>query len=140
MNADGTIASETTGGRTTTFQYDDLSRVTLRIPPGGTNPIITEDDNADGRWRRGVRGAAATTTTVDGFGRPTLMQDSAGLKTVTEYDGEGRVVYEGYPFTGPNGPRSAIEYDPLGRVTRRTIPDGTFTSRTYAPGTVTLTD
>ena len=140
INADGTVASETTGGRTTTFQYDDLSRVTARIPPGGTNPIITEYDNTDGSWMREARGAAATTTTADGFGRPTLMQDSAGVKTVTEYDGEGRVVYEGYPFTGTNGPSTAIEYDPLGRVTRRTNPDGTFTSSTYAPGTVTLTD
>jgi YD repeat-containing protein len=34
----------------------------------------------------------------------------------------------------------AIEYDPLGRVTRRTNPDGTFSTRIYAPGTVTLTD
>ena len=140
INADGTIASETVGGRTTTYQYDDLSRVTSRSPPGGTNPVTTDYDNSDGRWMREARGAAATTTIVDGFGRPTLTQDSAGVKTVTEYDGEGRVVYEGYPFTGTNGPRVAIEYDPFGRVTRRTNPDSTYTTRAYAPGTITLTD
>jgi len=140
INADGSVASETVGGRTTTFQYDDLSRVTLRSPPGGTNPIITDYDNTGGGWVREARGTAATTTTLDGFGRPALTQDSAGVKTATEYDAEGRVAYEGYPFTGTNGPRMAIAYDALGRVTRRTNPDNTFSTRTYAPGIVTLTD
>ena len=140
INADGTVASETAGGRTTTFQYDDLSRVTLTGPPGGTNPVITDYDNTDGSWVRQARGTAATTTTLDGFGRPTLTHDSAGVKAATEYDAEGHVASEGYPFTGTNGPRVAIEYDALGRVTRRTNPDSTFSTRTYAPGTVTVTD
>jgi YD repeat-containing protein len=140
INADGTVASEIAGGRTTTFQYDDLSRVSVRSPPGGTNPIITEYDNIDGSWVREARGTAATTTTFDGFGRPTLTQDSAGVKTATAYDAEGHIASEGYPFTGTNGPRIAIEYDALGRVTRRINPDSTFSTRTYAPGTVTLTD
>src|SRR4030095_8435477 len=140
INADGTVASETAGGRTTTFQYDDLSRVTLTGPPGGTNPVITDYDNTDGTWVRQARGTAATTTTLDGFGRPTLTHDSAGVKAATEYDAEGHVASEGYPFTGTNGPRVAIEYDALGRVTRRTNPDSTFSTRTYAPGTVTVTD
>jgi YD repeat-containing protein len=140
INADGTVASETAGGRTTTFQYDDLSRITLRNPPGGGNPIITEYDNTDGSWLRETRGTAATMTTLDGFGRPTLTQDNAGVKTAAEYDAEGRVAYEEYPFNGTSGPRLAVGYDALGRVTRRTNPDGTFSTRIYAPGTVTLTD
>ena len=140
VNGDGTVASETVGNRTTTFQYDDLSRVTSRSPPGGTNPIITDYDNSGGSWLREARGTALTTTTIDGFGRPLLREDGAGVKTATQYDGEGRVIYEGYPFTGANGPRAAIDYDPLGRVTRRTNPDSTFSTRTYTPGTVTLTD
>ena len=140
INADGTVASETAGGRTTSFQYDDLSRLTVRNPAGGTNPIITDYDNTDGSWMREARGTAATTTTLDGFGRPTLTQDNAGVKTATQYDAEGRVAYEGYPFTGATGPRIANEYDALGRVTRRTNTDNTFSNRTYAPGTVTVTD
>ena len=140
INADGTIASETVGSRTSTFQYDDLSRVTLRSPPGGTNPIITDYDNSDGGWAREVRGTVAVTTTLDGFGRPILTQDSAGVKTTTQYDAEGRVLYEGFPFTGTNGPRIAIDYDALGRVTRRTNSDSTFSTRTYSPGIVTVTD
>ena len=140
INADGTVASESVGRRTTTFQYDDLSRLISKSPPGGTKPIITDYDNIDGSWWRESRGTAATTTTLDGFGRPTLMEDNAGVKTATDYDAEGRVVFEGYPFTSTNGPRVTIEYDPFGRVTRRTNPDGTFTTRTYAPGTTTLTD
>jgi YD repeat-containing protein len=140
INVDGTVASETASGRTTTFQYDDLSRVTFSSPPGGTNPSVTDYDNLDGSWLRQTRGTAVTTTIVDGFGRPTLTQDGAGVKSATEYDAEGRVALEGYPFTGTDGPRVAIEYDPFGRVTRRTNPDGTFTTRTYTPGSVTLTD
>jgi YD repeat-containing protein len=140
INADGTVASETAGGRTTTFQYDDLSRITMRSPPGGVNPIITEYDETDGTWVRETRGPAVSTTTLDGFGRPTVTEDSAGVKTAAEYDAEGRLAYEGYPFTGTSGPRLAVEYDALGRVTRRTNPDGTFSTRAYAPGTVTIAD
>src|SRR5919201_557500 len=55
INPDGTIASETSNGRTTTFQYDDLSRVTMMRPPGGTNPIVTEYDDTAGSWVRQTR-------------------------------------------------------------------------------------
>ena len=140
INPDGTVASATSNGRTTTFQYDDLSRITLTVPPGGTNPISTEYDNTAGSWVRESRGTAFTKTTADGFGRSTLTENSVGVKRTTEYDGEGRVVYEGYPFTGTTSPGVAIEYDALGRETRRTNSDSTFSARAYGPGTVTLTD
>ena len=54
INPDGTVASETRAGRTTSYQYDNLFRVTSTQPPGGTNAIITEYDNEGQlRLRRG---------------------------------------------------------------------------------------
>jgi YD repeat-containing protein len=147
INLDGTIASESKGGRTTTFGYDLLSRVTSVQPPGGTNPTITEYDGA-GTWIRTTRGASVIKTTLDGFGRPTLIEKGVGaeiVKTRTEYDAEGRVVYEGYPFSGSADRGTRIEYDALSRVTRRINPsvdpnNPTFSTLTYSPGSVVITD
>jgi hypothetical protein len=67
------------------------------------------------------------------------------VKTRTEYDAEGRVVYEGYPFSGSADRGTRIEYDPLSRVTRRINPsvdpnNPTFSTLTYSPGSVVITD
>jgi YD repeat-containing protein len=67
------------------------------------------------------------------------------VKTRTEYDAEGRVVYEGYPFSGSADRGTRIEYDPLSRVTRRINPsvdpnNPPFSTLTYSPGSVVITD
>ena len=144
INADGTIASQTSAGRTTAFTYDahyDTFRVTRTQPPGGTNPIAMDYDLAAAAWVRMTRGTSVETTTLDGFGRPVqLDKNSIGVTARTEYDAEGRTVYEGYPVTGTADLGSALEYDALHRLTRRTNPDGTSTARSYGPGTVTVVD
>jgi YD repeat-containing protein len=47
INADGTVASETRRGFTTSFEYDDLGRVEKVTPPAG-DEIVTEYDNVGG--------------------------------------------------------------------------------------------
>jgi YD repeat-containing protein len=58
INPDGTVASETRAGRTTTFQYDPLERYfTQTQPPGGpsqSNPIVVTVD-PDRQWMRTSR-------------------------------------------------------------------------------------
>lgn len=141
INPEGTVASETRAGRLTSFGYDDLFRITTTQPPGGTAPIITSYDNAGGAWVRVTRGSSITTTTVDGFGKPIGTTNSVGVQTRTRYDAEGRKTYEGYPF-GPGLPDigATIQYDGLGRVVRRTNPDGTYIQNTYGDGTVAIRD
>jgi YD repeat-containing protein len=143
VNADGTIADETRGvgsshPRKTTFGYDSLMRVTSTTPPA-SNTITTIYDNTAGASVVVTRGTSATTTTLDGFGRPIATVNNVGVRTTTRYDADGRVSYEGYPFTSADmGAR--IEYDALGRVKRRTNPDNTVVLYAYGAGTVTITD
>ena len=139
INPEGTVEWETRGGRTTRFSYDALFRIANTQPPGGTNPIITEYDNAGGIWVRVRRGDAWLKTTLDGFGRPIATENSVGVKTTTRYDAEGRKTKEGYPFIGSNDIGVDITYDALGRVTRRTNPDGSFSENSYDDGAGRIT-
>ena len=43
INPDGTVASDTTNGRTTVYHYDDLMRLRRQDPPEGVNSISTAD-------------------------------------------------------------------------------------------------
>jgi hypothetical protein len=62
INSDGTVHSETRGGATTTFVYDDLMRLRQRQPPSAmpaANITHTSYDNADGAWTEVQRGPNA---------------------------------------------------------------------------------
>ncbi len=143
INPDGAVASESKAGRTTAYFYDDLSRP-IRIQPPGyptlSNATTIEYDNVAGAAVTTRRGASVVTTTLDGFGRPVATANGVGIKRTTRYDAEGRKVYEGYPFTGTSDIGTTVTYDPLGRVVRRTNPDGSYNERTYGDGTVTIRD
>jgi len=152
INPDGTVASEKNGGRETTYTYDDLSRITMIHPPAGgdaaSNPIFTDYDNEGGAWVRTKRGEGTPSysqviTTLDGFGRPIATEDNANAHTRTAYDAEGRVSYQGMPYT-PNvddgDVGTVIEYDGLGRVLKETHSDGKFRQYAYSGNTLTVTD
>jgi YD repeat-containing protein len=115
INLDGTVASETRGGRTTSFEYDALSRITKTTPPGSPSHEITRA-YPNGTQVRVTRGAAETTSTLDGFGRPVEVSGPASTVRLT-YDVFGRKTSETLPFT-PNGtvPTITYEYDDLGRL------------------------
>ena len=95
VDPEGTVHSETQAGRTTIFTYDDLFRISRTDPPNGTNFILTNYNNTDGSTVAVQRGSSTVTTTLDGFGRPTLTSNSVGIQTRTAYDAEGRKTYEG---------------------------------------------
>jgi YD repeat-containing protein len=146
INPDGTVASETQAGRTTTYQYDQLGRIVELQPPGGTTKTETIYDPA-GHWVRVVRGPDFTETTLDGFGRPIGTVDARNVHTTTLYDAEGRVVQQSLPFTpgvGVGEIRTTTTYDALGRVLERIHPGvGAAPPRVtynYGPGTVTIWD
>jgi YD repeat-containing protein len=145
INQDGTIASETIGGYTTTYVYDNAGRLTHLRPagyPSLSSETITTYDNASGASVTVERGASQTVTTLDGFGRP-IATTGNGIRTVTRYDPLGRPKFQGYPVD-VNDPDigATIEYnDPFGRETKRIHPGGTTSvQRTYGPDTVTVTD
>jgi YD repeat-containing protein len=141
INADGTVKSETRANRTTTYEYDDLSRVKKVILPGGTNHIVTTYA-PDGSTITTTRGPSEVKTTLDGFGRPIRTENSRGVTTITKYDPLGRTKYAGIPFTPTSGSDRGLEirYDSLGRIIEEKNPGGTSRTRSYAGNTVTTTD
>lgn len=147
ISPDGTTQSETQAGRTSSFEYDPLGRVTEAQPPGGSNATLTEYD-PNGAWVRTTRGTtpattSISTTTLDGFGRPIRVVNAVGVESRMTYDAEGRKNYEGYPFIagiGSGDIGATITYDALDRIRRRTNPDSTFAEWTYGPGTITIRD
>ena len=156
INIDGTLASETRRGFTTSFLYDALMRETKRTPPVG-NPTLTTYDNAHGREvtvSRGpggglTSGGSRVTTTLDGFGRAIGAANNLSdpVKTVTSYDACGRTIFEAYPFTGSAGlaKGASFAYDALGRLVERKEPNDTSGEDeiryAYGPGLkVTITD
>jgi YD repeat-containing protein len=139
IKPEGTIASETRAGRETTFTYDDLFRVKVTQPPGA-NAIMTDYHDDDWSAITVSRGASFTTTALDGFGRPIGTTNSAGVKTTTRHDADGRATYRGYPFTGAADVGVSIAYDGLGRVIRETNSDESYRDIAYGNGTVTITD
>ena len=161
VNADGTIADETRGvstanERTTAYKYDGAFRIEKVVPPqppgtgstgGRHDTAIAYEDACGPCIRTTTRGSSEVKTTFDGFGRPILTTNAAGVMVKTTYDAEGRVTFEGYPVPECTPASTCtslgtnLEYDALGRVTRRTNPDGTFvTFIAYGPGTVTIRD
>ena len=144
INPEGTVASETRRGFTTSYQYDDLFRVKTQTPPEG-NATLTSYDNTGGAWIQVTRGASSTTTTLDGFGRSIATSNSVGVQTSATYDACERKTYESYPFKAPEYPSigTTYAYDGLDRLTRKTNPDNSYATFSYDSTTgidVTTTD
>ena len=91
-------------------------------------------------WIKSTRGAGNMRTYVDGFGRPVETLDAAGVRTVTQYDVDGRVVFEGQPSTGSTNRGDTLAYDTLGRLKLRTHTDASFVQYGYNGNLVTITD
>jgi YD repeat-containing protein len=147
LNLDGTLEYETRGvgtaqEQTTRFYYDDLFRLThvgLPQPINGRHAIVTTYDPA-GRWMKVERGASFTKTIFDAFGRAVETLNSKDVRTTRRYDAESRVVFESYPFTGENEIGTRFDYDGLGRLTKRTNPDTSFSTVSYGAGQTTYAD
>ena len=131
INPDGSVASETVAGRTTTYEYDDpLGRLTRKQPPGATNATITSYDDAN-RTVTVRRGDSLLATTSDGFGRPVKTVNGVGVRTRAEFDAEGRRTYQSYPFEDADV-GTEFTFDALGRIVQETnTGDQTVRTRTY---------
>ncbi len=128
------------GTPTTTFSYDAFGRPTRqRLPDGATTTIsyvdignpasqyvqtAVSDGTADGLWERSY---------VDGLGRPYMTVRESGATVKEIYDAQGALAYESAPYLPPDPPRyTRFDYDPLGRATAITAPDGAAYTTAYA--------
>ncbi|MCH6583140.1 MAG: RHS repeat protein, partial [Proteobacteria bacterium] len=134
VNATGTIASETNGRRKrTSYTYDGMNRPTSIRPPTGT--AISIGWSSTGRTVR--RGSYTQTTTVDGFGRPSLI-NTAGVTKNINYNALGHTSFESYLSSGAG---TTFTTDALGRVTNTRHGDGSSRRLSYRAGNqVTITN
>lgn len=133
----GNITSERDGeGRTTSFTYDTLNRLTGITYPINAAATITwgADTYCAGlKSKRLVRADFVETTCFDGYNRPVKVQqkNSAGTVAVARtftYDAAGRKSFESYPGSATG---TTYTYDALNRLLTVSHPGGTKKTLVY---------
>jgi YD repeat-containing protein len=134
INSDGTVASRTQRGVTSSFAYDAIGRLTAVTPPIGLTTTLNYGNPNAVTITRGT-GAAPSQTTIllDGFGRKIGTDNTVNLHTRISHDADGRKTYESYPFDTINIGTN-YQYDALDRLTRLTNADGSFVRFDLANG------
>ncbi|MBI2877240.1 MAG: hypothetical protein HYY20_10190 [Candidatus Tectomicrobia bacterium] len=108
----------TTNGKTFTQTYDAATRVTTAVTPAGRQTTTTQD--AQGRVvETRIPGLEPVRYTYDDRGR--LATITQGSRTsILSYDAQGNLA----SIIDPLSQSTSFEYDPVGRVTNQTLPDG----------------
>ncbi|WP_219909727.1 RHS repeat domain-containing protein [Pseudoduganella armeniaca] len=129
----GNVTSETNGeGKTTTYTFDGLGRMTSTSYPVGNKKTVVYGANSVSV----TRGQLAEVTTLDGFGRQEAVS-LGGIVTRYSYDPLGRKTFVSNPG-GSDG--TSYGYDGLGRITEERNADGTSKTITYGAGSQTTRD
>jgi YD repeat-containing protein len=140
ISPEGLVTSTTTGGLTTTYDYDVAMRLSTVHPPG-SNPISYQPDDLYGAFVRVLRGASMVQHDLDAFGREIKTFNSQFLKVDLGRDTCGRVVFTSDPYTTGSGSQgTSTQYDALGRVKRVTDSAGKVTTFDYTGADVSRTD
>ncbi|MEK0317033.1 RHS repeat-associated core domain-containing protein [Cohnella sp. 56] len=124
---------------TTTYEHDELDRITRIINPDSTEFRVTYNDALNQVTTTNETGLQ-TRTTWDKIGRVTeLAVNEAGVfkaKTRTGYDAISRIAWE----DDPSGNKVAYAYDGFDRKTKTTNPDDSFSAIVYNDLLNTVTD
>lgn len=148
------VARTDAAGHTVSFDYDDDARLVAETDALGRTTTHAYDDDANPTTTLDARAQAAddpvagtTSRTFDPLGRLTAISYSDGTPAVSfAYDAVGNRVQmadgggtQTYAYDAGDrlvgvtrGPDAfSYAYDPAGRVTRRTLPDGTVVAYGY---------
>lgn len=130
----GNVISETNGrGKTTTFTYDGLNRLTSTTFPAGNQKHISYSQSAN----VATRGGLIETTELDPFGRLAAVA-LGGVRIFYAYDYFGRRTFTSQPDANVG---TTHEYDIFGRLSRQVNADGTYRLINYGGNnTTTVTD
>jgi RHS repeat-associated protein len=111
---------------TSTFEYDNLNRLTKAIQPDGT--FTRTEYNALGQQSATIDQAGRRTEfAYDDLGRLTKTTYADGKFEESTFDAEGRRLTS----RDRTGKVTSFEYDALGHLKKRTYSDGTFTRTNY---------
>ncbi|NKE71607.1 FG-GAP-like repeat-containing protein [Candidatus Manganitrophus noduliformans] len=134
---------------TTTTTYDPLGRRAGLIPPSPDAPTSWSYNSFGTLGQQNVQSTTAglsTWTYFDGFGRTTLEKrtgpDGKNIATQTIYNNTGTVKQISLPyFDGTGTPIwKTFIYDPMGRMTQATNPDGSRVLQCYNEGVAVAID
>ncbi|WP_226668074.1 PQQ-binding-like beta-propeller repeat protein [Microbulbifer aggregans] len=142
VNSTGTLESVTDArGKTTSFSYDDMNRLTGINFPINASVSISYSNNK----RTLTRGGFQQIDEFDSLGRKlkTVRNDTSTGESITqrfELDSLGRVTYESYPYSDSEVGGVNYKFDALGRVTEQKFPGGVFVSNIYDDETTEVVD
>lgn len=129
----GNVTSETNGdGRTTTFGYDGLNRVTSIAYPIGTGVTISYGSAS----KTATRGSLTEATIYNGFGQP-ISVTLGGITRTFQVDALGRKTFESDPGVSSG---STYEYDVLNRIKKVVNADSSSRTISYGAGSKSVTD
>ncbi|MGJ8628516.1 MAG: RHS repeat-associated core domain-containing protein [Sulfitobacter sp.] len=143
---------------TTTYLYDGFCRETRQDFPNGLRVWSSYHSIGDptSQYVRQRSHSASTVSGrlysetrqyINGFGQAYKSTKSGtndtindAIVTVRAYDGRGNMAWESIPLTwaqssgnsANSGQRTTLSYDPLGRMTRKTNADGSYSTVEYA--------
>lgn len=121
-------------GRTTSFTWDSVGRLTGIAPP--TPELPTQIAYPDLLTARVSRGESQVTYHYDGFGQLTSVDRPGGSQSFL-YDNRGRKRFESIWGNASKG--TTFEYEGQGRIKKTTDPNNLVTTTTYAPLRRTVT-
>jgi RHS repeat-associated protein len=129
----GNVTSQTIGGQTFGYTYDQINRLKSVNYPIGDDVAIAYTPTT----KTATRGTLTETTTHNGYGQ--LIGVKRGTIEVDyTVDALGRRVSQTNPNDAAN--KTLFEYDTLDRVTQLTQPGGSTRSTSYSGNSQTITD
>jgi RHS repeat-associated protein len=128
--------------------YDLIKRkLTDTRPDNAQTTYAYNDTQRNNSITKPVQGTAvnANARFVDGLGRPTSttttdVSNNVYTNTQQVYDPLGRFYQRSIPYLTSPQNWATMQYDALGRVTKRILPDGQQETMSYSGSTVTSTD
>lgn len=132
LNTGALLSSIDPNGKRTEYSYDLMGRLIERENPDGGGVIYSYTETAPFSMTSSTKRSASQSVVVnrfyDGFGRLVLTRKADPEGDVLDeisYDPLGRIAQESTPRREGDGPAfTSYQYDVLGRITRRVIPDG----------------
>ncbi len=112
VNNDGTIGSVTIAGKKTSYQWDNLNRITQISTPDSGDANISISWTSNGRKQTINRGSFSDIKYFDGLGR-LKSRAVEGLNVTYSYDKLGQKTYESN-IGGSSG--TSYDYDGIGRI------------------------